>query len=136
MFELTINGVVYQFRFGMGFLREVNKTVVQTAQDNKNAKRNMGLQWVLGGVIDGDLESLVDILLIANKTEENRVTAKLLDYYIEEECTDVNVLFKEVLDFLRNANATKKTMASLDEMIAKENAKQEAEQKAKQEADA
>ena len=25
--ELTINGQVYQFHFGMGFLREVNKIV-------------------------------------------------------------------------------------------------------------
>ena len=27
MMELTINGAVYQFKFGMGFLREANKTV-------------------------------------------------------------------------------------------------------------
>ena len=25
MMELTINGQVYQFKFGMGFLREMNK---------------------------------------------------------------------------------------------------------------
>lgn len=25
MMELTINGQVYQFKFGMGFLREINK---------------------------------------------------------------------------------------------------------------
>ena len=27
MYELTINDVVYQFNFGMGFMREVNKKV-------------------------------------------------------------------------------------------------------------
>ena len=126
MFELTINGTVYQFKFGMGFLREINKTVVQTAQDNKNAKRNMGFQWLLSGVFDGDLESLVEILLVANRTEENRVTAKMLDTYIEDECPDVDQLFEDVLGFLRSANATKKTVAALDKMIADEKAKQEA----------
>ena len=31
MFELTIDGEVYEFKFGVGFVREINKnTVIQT----------------------------------------------------------------------------------------------------------
>ena len=32
MMELTINGTVYQFKFGMGFLREANKLTVVPVQ--------------------------------------------------------------------------------------------------------
>ena len=36
MMELTINGTVYEFNFGMGFLREINKRV-QTPVDGLKA---------------------------------------------------------------------------------------------------
>lgn len=127
MFELTINDKIYQFRFGMGFLRDINKSLTQAAPDNKDAKKNIGLQWKVAGIMDGDLETLSEVLLTANKTETPRLTQKELDAYIEDESTDIDGLFKEVLDFLRNANATKKVVATLEEAVEAEKAKQNAE---------
>lgn len=113
MLELTINGVVYPFHFGMGFLREINKKVGAPVDGLKDVKKNIGLQYMVAGMIDGDLEALVEILDVANKGQSPRVTRPALDSYIEDESTDIEALFDEVLDFLRNANATKKTVSAL-----------------------
>ncbi|MFR2188797.1 MAG: tail assembly chaperone, partial [Blautia sp.] len=40
--ELTINGQVYQFNFGMGFMREMNKKVTMPVDGVKDAKKNIG----------------------------------------------------------------------------------------------
>lgn len=123
MFELTIKNEVYQFNFGMGFLREVNKRVIAKGESNTNATKNIGLQYLIGGIMDFDVEALVDVLEAANKGQNPRVTRILLDSYIDDESTDIDALFKDVLDFLRCANATKKTVAAIEEMVEKERAK-------------
>lgn len=123
MFELTINGTVYQFNFGMGFLREVNKKIGVPVDGLPDVKKNVGLQYTVAGIIDGDLEALIDALDIANKGYSPRVTRALLDSYIDDPSTDIDVLFEGVLDFLKNANATKKTMKNLLEAIEAEKAK-------------
>lgn len=113
MFELTINNNVYQFNFGMGFLREINKKIGTPVDGLPDVKKNIGLQYYIASVIDGDLEALVDILEVANKSCNPRVTRLLLDSYIDNEDTDVDALFESVMDFLKSANATKKTVAAL-----------------------
>ena len=123
MFELTINGQVYQFNFGMGFMREINKTIGRPVDGMPDVKKNVGARFKFAGLFDGDLEDLVDILETANKGQSPRVTRALLDSYIDNECEDVDVLFKDVMDFLESANATKKTMAALKEAVEAEKAK-------------
>lgn len=125
MFELTINGKVYQFLFGMGFMREINKMVGAPVEGLKDVKKNIGLQYMVAGLLDGDPEALVDILFVANKTQNPRVTRDLLDSYIDSEDTDIDSLFGEVLDFLKSANATKKTVTTLQEAVEKERAKEQ-----------
>lgn len=127
MFELTINGTVYCFKFGMGFLREINKTLCKQMDGIPNEKQNIGLRYKIGGIVDGDVEALVDVLQIANKGQENRVTRDLLDAYIDNEDTDIEKLFEDVLDFLKKTNATKKTTLELLEMVEAEKAKQAAQ---------
>ena len=120
MFELTINGVVYAFHFGMGFMREINKKVTTPVDGLKDVKKNIGLQYLVASVIDGDLEALVDILDAANKGQNPRVTRAAIDAYIDDADTDIDALFAEVIDFLRNANATRKTVSMLLEAIEKQ----------------
>jgi hypothetical protein len=112
MFELSINDVVYSFKFGIGFVREINKRVTREVE-GMSSKQEIGLQMAVAGLIDEDPVALVDILDLANKTEKPRVTRNALDSYIEDESTDINALFAEVLDFLKNANATKTTVAKI-----------------------
>lgn len=123
MFELEIKGTVYQFKFGMGFMREINQKVGVPVDGLKDVKKNIGLQYMVAGIIDGDLEALVDVLDVANKTEKPRMSRSVLDEYIEDENTDIDKLFKDVLDFLSSANVTKKTVAALMEAMEAEKAK-------------
>ena len=122
MFELTINGKVYAFKFGIGFVREINKRVVKEV-DGTNAKQEIGLQYAVAGLMDEDAVTLVDVLELANKTEKPRVTKGELDAFIDDECEDVGALCKEVLDFLSKSNASKKTTQAVLEMVEAEKAK-------------
>ena len=123
MFELTINETVYQFKFGLGFVREINQRIQKPIDGMPDEKQNVGLQFAVASLIDEDPVALVDILDVANKTERPRVTKNMLDAYIEDENTDIEALFKEVLDFLSKANATKKTALAVLEMVEAEKAK-------------
>ena len=126
MFELIIGGNTYQFKFGMGFMREVNKKVSQAVDGApKDYKKNVGLNFAIAGILDGDVEELVEVLMAANKGMTPRVTPQLLDSYIDEECEDIDKLFEDVLDFLGKANATKKVVKNLQKMIEEEKAKAE-----------
>ena len=69
------------------------------------------------------MEALVDVLDMANKNNEPRVTRDLLDTYIDDEETDIDALFDKVLDFLEKTNATKKVVANLLAMVEAEKAK-------------
>ncbi len=115
--ELTINNTVFKFRFGMGFLREINKRVTVPVDGLKNVKQNIGLRYYISGILDNDVESLVEVLDIANKTESPRLTKAALDSYIESDDTDVDELFGQVIDFLKSANATRKTTGIMLETL-------------------
>lgn len=117
MFELEINGQVYEFHFGMGFLREVNKKVGRPVDGMPDVKKNIGLRWLVGGIIDGEIEDLVEILDAANKGKTPRVTRALLDSYIDDENTDIDKLFGDVLGFLKSANATKNAVNQMLEEV-------------------
>lgn len=123
MFELEINGQVYAFNFGMGFMREINKRVGTPVDGLPDVKKNIGLRYYVAGVIDGDPEMLVDVLELANKNQTPRVTKAVLDSHIDDPETDIDALFESVLDFLKRANATKKTVNELMEAVAQERAK-------------
>lgn len=104
--ELTINGQVYQFKFGFGFIKEINKQV-----SNKGAngiQQEVGFETALAGMLDGDIQALTNILTVANKGQDPRVTESLLESYIEDPNTDIDALFDEVLDFLKKSNVSKK----------------------------
>lgn len=120
MLELTINEQVYEFNFNMGFMREINKRVGTPVDGLPDIKKNIGLQYYIAGILDGDVESLVELLDVANKAYKPRVTKTLLDAYIDDEGTDIDELFEKVMDFLSKANATKNTVRNLQEAIDKQ----------------
>lgn len=124
MFELTINGVVYQFNFGMGFMRAINKKITQPVDDLKDVKQNIGLRYYVLCLIGRDIEALVDVLVTASTGMNPRVTPALLDAYIDSPDTDIEKLFEDVLDFLKNANATKSATMAVVEEVEKQKARQ------------
>ena len=105
--ELTINGQVYQFNFGMGFLRDVNKRIQVPVDNLKDVSKGIGLT--------------------------PRATKELLDDYIDDPKTDIDKLFEDTLGFLRTANATKKTVAEIEKAVAAEKERQESLKKALEE---
>lgn len=113
MFELTIDGKVYPFNFGMGFLREINKQISAPVDGLPDVKRNIGLRYKVLCIMDGDPEALVDILDAANKGLNPRVDRNKLDKFIDSGEITVDELCEKVLDFLKNANATMKTVNTL-----------------------
>lgn len=121
--ELTIGNQVYEFKAGIGFMREANKKVVEKI-DNTDTYRGVGLTYLVAGIIDGDIDDLVDALDLMNKGMKPRVTRAQLEEYIEE-VDDIDKLFEDVLDFFANANVSKRIVKNLMERIKKA---QEAEQ--------
>lgn len=124
MFELTINNTVYQFNFGFGFLRDINKTYKSVDEKTKQ-ERELGLQYNIASLIDGDVEAIVTILDIANKGCDPRITRQDIEKYIEDENTNIDDLFDTVMDFLSKANCTKreiqKFMENLEELKKNQN---------------
>ena len=126
MMELTIGGIVHQFNFGMGFMREINNSMKMPIDGLPGAMQNMGLQYKVGRLHDNDVEALVEILNAANIGMNPRVTVPMLDAHIDAPETDIDALFSTVLDFLSKSNATKKVAAAVKEMVDKELARQAA----------
>lgn len=121
--ELTIGNQVYEFKAGIGFMREANKRVVEKI-DNTDTYRGVGLTYLVAGIIDGDVDDLVDALDLMNKGMKPRVTRAQLEEYVED-VEDIDKLFEDVLDFFANANVSKRIVKNLTERIKKA---QEAEQ--------
>ncbi len=132
MFELTINNKVYKFNFGFGFRRELDPKVTRKIDGVNGRVEHLGVQMAIAGVMDGDVEDILTVLDVGNKefSGEERVTRKELEAYIEKEA-DLDELCENLLDFLKRANATKKTVANLQELAAEQKAKKEAENEQK-----
>lgn len=130
MFELTINSKVYQFNFGIGFLREIDPTVTKAIDGVKGKVQNMGLQYAVGGVMDCNIIDIADVLLRANKGFEPRLTQAEVESYLESGSTDIEELSEKLLGFLKTANATKKLTLNLIEVVEKEKAKEAAKETA------
>lgn len=123
MFELTINNQIYQFRFGMGFLREANKSVCAPVEGLPGVKKEVGLRYLLARVADGEVDALIELLELGNKGQEPRVPKSELESYVESEDTDIDQLFENVIDFLSSANVTRKTMLDIMKAVEEEKRK-------------
>lgn len=119
MKELTIKGQVYQFNFGMGFLKDIDKTVQIKSENGK--VEDAGLRYAIGGLIDGNPKSICTILYYGNKGQNPRLTEALIEEFIDDPDTDIDDLFEEVMGFLKSSNATKciteKTQKAVEDMM-------------------
>lgn len=130
MFELTINNNVYKFVFGMGFLKDLDPTITRKIDGVTGKVEKLGVQYAIAGIIDGNVEDLVTVLDYGNKyagqSTDERLSRKDIEAYIEDENTDIDRLFEDVLDFLSKANVTKKIVANLLAAVEEQKAKQAA----------
>ena len=114
--ELTINGEVYEFVAGFGFLREINAKA-KVHIDEVGMDKKIGMTYYFANLLDGDVEALADILDMLNKNQKPRLTRAALEAYIEDDDTDIDDLFKQVINFLLSANVSKKVMATLQNKL-------------------
>lgn len=123
MQELTINGQVYQFNFGMGFFRDMNAKVTTTNSEVPGVRQNVGLRYNIAKLIDGDVEALEEVLDTANKGQNPRLTKSAIDAFIDDENTDIDEVFDEILGFLQKANSTKKVTNQILEAVENQKAR-------------
>lgn len=116
--ELTIGKTVYEFKAGIGFMRDINDRIKQDVQSMKGVQNSVGLRYYTALLIDGDIDALIEILWCMNKGFDPRVTKVILEGYIEE-VEDIDELFKKVLDFLSQSNACRKTVTTVIEAANK-----------------
>lgn len=122
--ELEINGEVYAFKAGFAFIREAEPI---KKQKQNGTEQNVGLNYILGSLYDGDVDALLLTLDLMNKGQTPRVTKADLESYIEN-CDDIEHTFKDVMDFLQDANCTRTKARKFYKMV------QEMEERQKQEA--
>lgn len=120
----------YQFKFGMGFLREANKLTTVPVQGMPGTTKEIGARYLIASVVvDQEPNALVDLLDLANKGENPRVTKAMLDSYIDSEEVDIDELMEKTKDFLSKTNATKKAVKEIlkeyEEQMAKKRQAQE-----------
>lgn len=116
--QLEINGTTFEFRFGIGFMKEIQSRYKEMASISVAIPN--GFKYVVASMLDGHIEDLFDILYTANKTEKPRITEKSLMEYLEDESTDIESLIQEVKSFLLQANASKSLMNQIMEALAEE----------------
>lgn len=111
--ELTIENKTYNFRFGIGFVRYLDG---KSSIEQNGVQFGIGLETLIPNLLTGNTVTLSDCLFVANRTENSRVTQEQLDNYIDNENTNIDDLFDDVLKELKKSNATKKKA----EMLMKE----------------
>ncbi|MBE9909984.1 hypothetical protein G8B49_01750 [Enterococcus mundtii] len=110
--ELMINDKEYSFIFGFGFIREMNRrySVVEQGMTMK-----LGLDSTLVNFFNEEIETLIEMLKVANATESPRVAEKDLIALVDEIGSDK--LFDLVLEELKKSEFTKKKTLKIENKI-------------------
>ena len=109
----------YSFVFGFGFLKELNK---QHTMASNGLTMRLGLENTLPNLINNDVETLIEVLKLANKTETPRASEKDLIEVIES-TEDIESLFAETLEALKESNFTGMKTRKFLETVEKNNGK-------------
>ena len=111
----------------MKFLREVNKRNAVPVEGMKGVTENVGMKWMIAELMDNSVEALADAIFTAKKTESPRLTLPEIAEFLDSEETDIDGVFNDVIGFLETANATKRLVQDMKEMVAKKKAEMELE---------
>lgn len=106
--ELVINGNTYQFKLGIKFMRDVNKRAERKI-DGLDITEKIGMSLMIASLIDGDIDELFYALRFANEGFTPRLEPSEFDKWIEDDSTDIDAVFKEVLGFFEKSNCCKTT---------------------------
>lgn len=115
---LKINGIDYRVKFGVGFVRELDKEYY-ALNTTGTVKFGLGLETRIPILLTGDLVALSEFLFLGTCTEEKRPSQKEIDDYIDH-LEDVDPLLHEVLEELKESNATRSKVGELEKAMKAE----------------
>lgn len=101
--NLEINGTDYEIKFGLGFLREINKGRESTSN---NVDIRLGVENAVSALYTGDYLPLADLIKAGTITESKKPKDKEIDDFLLE--VDLEELADDFLEELRTQSATKK----------------------------
>lgn len=113
--QLTINGKVYNFKFGIGFIRELDK---KFPTEFDGMKFGFSLQTKVAELYAGNVAALADVLFVANFTDKERVKQAELDSFLET-TDELDSIFNDVISELKENNAGKKVIKTMEEKMKK-----------------
>ena len=96
--ELTINNKKVELKFGVRFLRELDKIA---SVENSGIKFGMGMSRSILGLRAYDAAVLSDVLFAASY---GKVAQTTIDNYLDD-CDDLEKIFDEVLKEINESNA-------------------------------
>ena len=118
MYTREINGKIYEFKFGIGFVRDIDKT--QTTKGDDGNQQKVGLVYAIAGLMDGDFEKLIDCLMLGNKyAAGERLERKTIEEWLESDGVDLEQECRDLLDFFETSNFTRRKMSDLKETLQK-----------------
>ena len=113
---INIKDKEYEVRFGIRFIRELDKANVISTN---HVKFGAGLELKAPQLFGHDVVALSDVIYTGTVTEKSRPTPNQIDDYVENH-EDIEKLFDEVIEELKKSNASKLKMAKLEKEMAKE----------------
>lgn len=131
---LKIKNEEYRVKFGVGFVRELDKKYY--VQNNTSVKYGLGIETQVPLLLTGDPVTLSEFLYVGTFAEEKRPTQADIDAFIDG-AEDVEALFDEIIEELKKSNATRIKVGKLQDSLKKqeeeENARKEAANQVKKE---
>ena len=126
MYTREINGKLCEFNFGLGFVREIDKSVLVDGDDKR--KHKMGLTYAIAGLMDCDFEKLLDCLVIGSKYAPGEALSRSdIESWMDTEDFDLEKECGDMLDFFEKCSFTKKKTADLKQMVVKDKDLKEAQ---------
>lgn len=119
--QLTINKKTVNVRFGVGFVRELDKRFPLEA---KGVKLGMSLSMKIPEILGGDVASLSDVIYAGTVLEKERPSQQEIDEFIDNH-SNIETLFDEVLKELEESNAGKRILKQNKATLNQENKENE-----------
>jgi len=118
MTSIEINGTNYPLKFGLEFIRKMNKKYKAQAEEAGVEGEDAGLAYAISAVaLDNSVTTLIDAILEAAATvKDNQLTKDKLVEWIESDDMDIDKLFEDVEDFFEKSNFCKITLKKLKDM--------------------